>query len=175
MTQPTVMSQKDLSDAFDLVSEELLNVLLAFDQQQINTIPFTGGWTAAQVGEHLFKSDSGVLRSLYGPVKETERAPDEHVDIINSQFLDFSTKLKSPDFILPADIEHDKEILISALKSTRELLAKAIRSLDLSMTCTEPQMAAIVGEWTRQEFVTFVIAHTQRHIHQLKQIFKRIE
>jgi len=175
MIHQTVISRKELSSAFEAVTKELLQVLISFDQPQINTAPFAGGWTAAQVGEHLFKSDSSILNALYGPVKETHRAVDEYVDGINSQFLDFSTKMKAPDLIIPADMEHDKETLISALKSTRLLLGKAIKSLDLSLTCTDPVLSAIAGELTRLEYINFVISHTHRHINQLKEIYNRIE
>lgn len=175
MVSTTIISQKDLSSEFDNATRELMQLLIAFGQKQINTRPPDGGWTAAQVGEHLFKSDSAILKALYGPVKDTLRAPDKHVDGINKAFLDFNTHLKSPDLLIPEDIEHDKEAMISALKSTRDLLGKAIKTLDLSHTCTDPDMSAIVGEWTRLEYANFVISHTHRHIHQLKKIFNKTQ
>jgi hypothetical protein len=175
MVSQTIISQKDLSSEFENATKELMQLLISFGQQQINTKPHDGGWTAAQVGEHLFKSDSVVLKALYGPIKDTMRAPDKHVHSINAAFLDFNNKLKSPDLIVPEDIEHDKEAMISALKSTRDLLGKAIKTLDLSPICTDPVMSAIVGEWTRLEYVNFVIAHTHRHIHQLKKIFNKTQ
>lgn len=175
MIQPTVISQQDLSPAFETVSNELFTVLIGFDQHQINIRPANGGWTAGQVGEHLFKSDSAILKALHGPTKETKRAPDKYADDINSQFLDFSTKMQSPDIIIPADIDHEIEFLISALKSSRELLGKAIKTLDLSLICTDPVMSDLVGEWTRQEYINFVISHTHRHIHQLKKLYNSLE
>lgn len=170
MASQTIINQTDLFSEFDNATKELMQLLMSFGQQQINTKPQDGGWTAAQVGEHLFKSDSAVLKALYGPVKDTVRAPDKNVEGINAAFLDFSTQFKSPGLIVPEDIEHDKEAMISALKSTRDLLGKAIKTLDLTPTCTEPDMSAIVGEWTRLEYVNFVISHTHRHIHQLKKL-----
>jgi hypothetical protein len=174
--QQIAISQEELPLEFEKATRELIHVLTAFGQDQVNTVPTTGGWTAGQVGEHLFKSDSVILNALHGPVKETKRSADEYVDDINGQFLDFSTKMKSPDIIIPAsNVNHDKETLIMALKSNRELMAKAIKTLDLSLTCTDPVMSAIVGEWTRQEYVNFVISHTHRHIHQLKKIHKNLQ
>lgn len=175
MVSQTIISKKDLSSEFENATKELMQLLISFGQQQINTKPHDGGWTAAQVGEHLFKSDSAILKALYGPLKDTMRAPDEKVDGINTAFLDFSIQFKSPDQLIPEDIEHDKEAMISALKSTRDLLGKAIKTLDLSPTCTDPFMSAIVGEWTRLEYVNFVISHTHRHIHQLKKIFNKTQ
>jgi hypothetical protein len=176
MMQQIAISQDELPLEFEEVTNELIHVLMAFDQSQINKVPPTGGWTAGQVGEHLFKSDSAILNTLHGPTKETKRAPDKNVDGINTAFLDFSTKMKSPDITTPADnVHHDKETLIMALKSNRDLISKAIKTLDLSPTCTDPVMSAIVGNWTRQEYINFVISHTHRHIHQLKKIHKHIE
>lgn len=175
MVSQTIISQKGLYSEFDIATNELMQLLIAFGQQQINTKPPDGGWTAAMVGEHLFKSDSAILKALYGPLKDTMRAPDEKVEGINTAFLDFSIQFKSPDLIIPEDIEHDKEAMISALKSTRDLLGKAIKTLDLSPICTDPVMSAIVGEWTRLEYVNFVISHTHRHIHQLKKILNKLQ
>ena len=175
MVSTTIISQQDLSSEFDKATKELMQLLIAFGQQQINTKPPEGGWTAAQVGEHLFKSDTAILKALYGPVKDTVRAADKHVNSINRTFFDFSTKMKSPGLIIPEDIEHDKEAMISALKSTRDLLGKAIKTLDLSPICTDPDMSSIVGQWTRHEYVNFVISHTYRHIHQLKKIFNNTQ
>ena len=173
MVSQTIISQENLPLEFENASKELFGLLNAFDQEQINTKPAEGGWTAAQVGDHLFKSDSAILKALYGPVKDTTRAQDKHVKGINAAFLDFSTKMISPDLITPDDIQHDKEALITALKSTRDLLGKAIKTLDQSMICTDPVMSGVVGEWTRQEYINFVISHTHRHIHQLKNIFDK--
>lgn len=176
MMQQIAISQDQLPLEFEKATQELIRELTAFDQEQINTVPSYGGWTAGQVGEHLFKSDSAILNALHGPVKETKRSPEENVEGINAAFLDFSTKMKSPDIIIPAgDVNHDKETLIMALKCNRDLMAKAIHSLDLSLTCTDPVMSGIVGEWTRLEYVNFVISHTHRHINQLKKIHKNLQ
>lgn len=175
MTQQIAISQDNLQSEFEEVTKELVLVLTAFDQEQLNAVPYADSWTAGQVGEHLFKSDTAILNALHGPVKQTQRAPDQNVDGINSQFLDFSTKMKSPDITTPANnIHHDKEWLIMALKSNRDLICRAIKTLDLSLTCTDPVMSAIVGDWTRQEYINFVISHTHRHINQLKKIYKHV-
>lgn len=174
--QQLAIRQDELPLEFEKATRELIHVLTAFDQEQINTTPSTGGWTAGQVGEHLFKSDAAILNALHGPVKETKRAPDKNVDGINAAFLDFSSKMQAPDNIVPAnDVNHDKETLIMALKSNRDLMQKAIRNLDLSLTCTDPTMMAIVGKWTRQEYINFVISHTYRHINQLKKIHNNLQ
>jgi|GEM_PF-363777 hypothetical protein len=176
MANQVSIKNGELLREFKQVTQELVDVLMAFDESEINSVPVNGGWTAGQVGEHLFKSDTAILNALYGPVKKTWREPDVYVEDIRAMLLDFSTEVQARDFILPTeDVCHDKYTLIVALKSYRELINKAIRALDLSVTCTDPLLCSVVGEWTRFEYVHFLVAHTHRHIFQLKEIHSNLQ
>jgi hypothetical protein len=163
------MTQNILQE-FESATTAFLELLDSFDQQQINTVPYEGSWTAAQVGEHVFKSDNFILQSLNGPVKPTERKPDEQVAGLREMFLDFNTKLPTPDVIIPASGTHDKEALLPALKATREQIAHVIKTTDLTATCFNP----ILGEPTRLELINFINVHTQRHTHQLQKIAGKV-
>lgn len=176
MMQQVAIRRDELLHDLEHATQKLIDVLMTFDESELNSIPPTGGWSAGQVGEHLFKSDTSILNALYGPVKETLREPDAYVEDIKALFLDFSTRFQARDFILPTDdVYHDKHMLIMALKSHRDLIGKSILTLDLSLACTDPLLSAVVGEWTRLEYINFVIAHTHRHIHQLEEIFKHLK
>ena len=59
------MSKEILSE-LDATLKKLYDVLSSFNQETINTVPFEGSWTAAQVGEHLRKSYDGVVQLLKG-------------------------------------------------------------------------------------------------------------
>ena len=131
---------------------------------------FPRSWTAAQVTEHLRLSDNGMLQTLNGTVQPTHRPIDVMVPQLRATFLDFSTKLPSPDFIIPENITYDKGSLIEVFKTGRSQLAKAIKELDLSSTCFQP----IFGEPTRYEVISFVIFHTQRHVNQVKRISEKL-
>ena len=162
----TMINPREMLQQFENATTEYINVVSSFSQEEINTIPYEGCWSAAQVTDHLFKSDNGILKALYAETKSTDREPDENIPGIKAVFLDFTTKLKSPDFIIPDNVTHDKDSLISAFKSVRELLGKAIKTLDLSAVCSMP----VLGELTRLELIAFVIFHTQRHTHQVLKI-----
>ncbi len=172
--EQTRLNTKELLKQFDETESELLRVVSAFSEEQLNTVPFEGSWTAAQVAEHLLKSKSGIPQLFSGATKSTEREPDEKVEIIKSIFLDFNTKFKSPEFIIPSDPPHEKQVLLNALMNTRAAISKVAGTLDLSETCTSfpfPQL----GELTRWEWMQFAICHTQRHTRQLKNIFQIVE
>ena len=162
------MSEKILT-AFGETGKELTNILEQFTQEELNAVPFEGSWTAGQVGDHILKSIVGAPDAIYGPTADAGRAPDEKVAQIKSVFLDFTTKLKSPDFILPGDGPFDKAELNAALADSWKKLAKASEELDLSPLCTLAKLPGS-GPLTRLELLYFCMVHTQRHIHQLREI-----
>jgi len=150
---------------------ELLQLLSLFDQEQINVIPFESSWTAGQLAQHLILSNAAIVRIVNGPVKETLRQPDENIKKIKSDFFDFTTKMQSPDFIVPEKIHFNKEDLIRATGNIKTQLYESIETLDLTKTCITELP---VGALTRLEAIHFVLYHTQRHIHQLKNIFQKL-
>jgi len=160
----------ELYQEFEAATNAYIGIVAALSQEEINTVPFTGSWTAAQVTEHLCKSDNAMIQTLNGPVQPTTREPDKMVDKLRTIFLDFSTKLPSPEFIIPAEGTHDKDDLLSFFKAGREQIGKAIKTLDLTATCHQP----IFGEPTRLELIAFIIFHTQRHTNQVKHISEKL-
>ena len=161
---------QDILQEFESTTRAFLEELNSFDQQQINTVPYEGSWTAAQVTEHLCKSDNAMIKALNGPVQTTTRPPDKMVKNLRAIFLDFSTKLPAPEFIIPDAGTHDKDDLLNFFKAGREQIGKAIKTLDLTAGCHMP----IFGEPTRLELIAFIIFHTQRHTNQVKHISEKL-
>lgn len=154
-------------------THDLLQTIASFDQELLNKVPFEGSWTAGQVGEHLLKAESGIPEVLSGPVVAVVRPADEMVPAIESVFLDFSTKLKSPEFILPSAGPHDRQVLLNGFEFVRKELMQMAQQDDLTLICTSfpfPQM----GELTRWEWLHFAVCHSKRHIRQLKNIYKQL-
>ncbi len=152
---------------------DLLETLAVFTPQQLNTIPFAGSWTAGQVTEHLLKSSSGVPEMLVGNTQATERAADALTETLSDIFLDYSTKMQSPDFILPSEGPHDKEEIMASMKTTMEQIESVATNQDLALLCTSFEFPE-VGELTRLEWVYFVACHTKRHTHQIKNIYRKL-
>jgi hypothetical protein len=157
----------ELSLQFKDTTAALLDVLSSFNEEEINTAPFEGCWTAGQVGEHIYKSVSGIAQVLQGTVVATERDPAEKIQMIREVFLNFKEKFKSPDFIIPSAGPHDKKLLLRCLQLTLEEAAIDIKKQDQTMTCLGFPLPGF-GELTRLEWNHFTLFHTQRHIHQLK-------
>lgn len=165
--------RKEMLDEFDKATEEIKQLLASLNDEQLNTIPSKGSWTAGQVAQHLVMSHTGFAELLNGSVKETERAPDEMIATIKKDFLDFSIKMDSPGFVRPANNNYKKEDLLHSLQDIKASIDKAIQTLDLSKTCVAFELP-VYSFLTRSEATWFVICHTQRHIHQLKNIAQTI-
>ncbi|MDO3642974.1 DinB family protein [Mucilaginibacter sp. L3T2-6] len=151
--------------------DELIGLLDDIPAAQFNTVPFEGSWTAGQLAQHLTLANSGFPALATGPVAETDRAPDQMVAPIAESFLNFDTKFESPDFIRPEARDYDKDKMISGLKKIKADIAAEIGDLDLTKTCMAFAFP-VLGNLTRYEAANFVIIHTTRHIHQLKNIYK---
>jgi hypothetical protein len=149
----------------------LTGAITSIPDARFNTVPFAGSWTAGQVTDHILKS-LGVS-VLYGGTTTTDRAPDAMVAPLADVFLDFTTKLKSPDFILPSDEPQDKQARLNEANDTFTKLIEAAKTLDLTQTCLDFEMP-VMGRLTRLEFLWFYVFHSKRHAYQLQNIAKAL-
>lgn len=168
MSSPAEMVQQ-----FESTIQKLLEKLTAFSQEQLNTIPAEGRWSAAQLGEHLRKSYKGVPELLGHNTKITGRDPAEKIAMVNMDFLNFSIKMQAPEFIVPEQKTYDKTKLLQELDSLTKAIIQTAQSLDLTETCTTFAIPGY-GEFTRLEWINFCLVHTQRHLRQLEGIFQTV-
>jgi len=161
--------KNNLQNTIAEAKQEFLKALDRFDQDNINTIPFEGSWTGGQVAEHILKSVSGILETVNGPTKSTERNAEEFVKPLGDAFLNMDIKFKSPDFIIPSDSPKDKTSLYASLAKTFDGIEEAAGKDDLTETCTSFEMPTI-GLLTKTEWIQFAGFHTRRHAHQLRKI-----
>ncbi len=160
----------EIINGLEETTKEFLQAISLFDQTQFNKIPFEESWTAGQVAEHIYKSESRIPALLNGSNKPTLRSPVQNIEQIKNIFLDLSNKFKSPDFILPGDDEKDKNELYENLKTNRAEILQLAGELDLSKTYDMFALPGI-GEMTGLEWLTFINCHSKRHSRQLKNIY----
>lgn len=162
-----LIMEKDLLAQIDSTETALLDVYEQLSQQQLNTVPYEGSWTPGQLSEHLEKACS--VGTLYGHTADTGRDPAAMVEPLKKLFLDFSIKMQSPDFIYPQGDHYEKEEVIRTLKSRWTDIRKAAATLDLTKTCLDFELPTF-GALTRFEWLSFLVIHTQRHLHQLRKM-----
>ena len=160
------LNTKALFALLDKAFSELLAMIGALREPVLNTIPFTDSWTAAQLAAHVTKSNISIAQALDMEANKTERNADERALELKEIFLDFTIKFQSPQFIRPAQGMYEKEELIAKLKKSIEQLKEQRNKVNLSEILSLPAL----GEITKLELLYFVLYHTQRHTHQLKNI-----
>jgi hypothetical protein len=158
--------QQELNTSLTNVYHEYISTLGKFTDAQINEIPFEGSWTPGQVTDHIIKATGGIPDKHTAPAK---RPYDEKVGKMESVFLDFETKFKSPEFVVPGSGPFHKQVLIETLRSTLQRHVAKIDGTDLTELCLKFELPSI-GTMTRYEWFRFIIAHMIRHHGQLKNI-----
>jgi predicted transcriptional regulator YdeE len=161
---------KALLAAIGDAATELQALLAPLDEKKANTIPFKDSWTAAQLATHVTKSNKAMAQAMEMEGKQTGRNPAERAKELKDTFLNFSIKFKSPAFIVPAEDQYKKESVIAALKKSNDQLKENAGRVNTAETINLPAF----GEITKLELLYFVLYHTKRHIHQLKNIVKHI-
>lgn len=167
------MDTSQLLNSFEETTARLIDSLSLFTEKEINMIPFEGSWTAAQVGEHLLKSGKGIINVFTGKTEATERNPLEQVAMIESIFLDFTKKAQAAKPLWPSEEDKNKKELISALQSMMEQLKSTASETDITLTCLDFPFPTL-GNFTRYEWMVFVICHTKKHTHQIETIHRSI-
>lgn len=152
---------------------KLADTVSQFDQSQIDVIPFEGSWTAGQVTEHISKGMSGMPQLVAGKTDKPTRPFDEKAQYMRDTFLDFLVKFESPDFLLPTQEKHDKQQLIGRLRQIENELLGVAEKQDLTLLLLDFEMPQS-DHLTICEMLEFMMAHAQRHIHQLENIYRRL-
>lgn len=163
------MTQQEIIDHIRPTFDTLEQLIAQFGPESFNEIPFEGSWTAGQCVQHIKLSAGTIISVLEGNVADTSRDPAEKLPVISEVFLNFETKMKSPDFIDPEMKIYDAERFAAFFAKFKPELHEAANRLDLTKTCLDFEVPSM-GKMTRLEWIAFVLFHTQRHTHQLQKI-----
>jgi len=159
-----IYTSPELHEEFKKVKAAYTELFNELDTQQVNKIPYQGSWTAAQVLEHITKSIADAPKVLGTPTEPMQRDPQEKIEGLRKTFLDFSTKMKSPAFIEPSEVFHDKETTLANFNNNFEALIKITPSAnDNDVVKNTP-----FGDISKLELLHFFLFHSQRHLHQLQ-------
>ena len=145
---------------------QLTDLLSSVENAKINIVPYEGSWTAAQLLRHVTKSIAGMAKAVDTNAKPTGRNPGERIEELKMVFLDFSKKMKSPEFIVPEEGTYEKQSVIDDLNKSFNQFKENANNANLN----ELVEGLPLGPVTKLEIVHFTLFHTQRHLHQMKKI-----
>lgn len=161
----------ELFTLIDAASAEFFKIASSVDERIMNIVPFEDSWTIAQLATHVKKSNRAIAQGLQMNGTSCERDADERTEELKEIFLNFRAKYQSPDFIIPEKKEYKKELVIEQLKNSIEQLKELRSKTNLAEIINLP----VFGEITKLEILFFVLYHTQRHLHQLKNILSILQ
>lgn len=163
----------ELLQPFEENTSQLTNLIHSFSEEDFSKKPSEEEWSAAEVLEHLYRSEFGISRLFSGESAPADRKPDIRVQKMEASLLNFSKKTKAPEVIQPTKNEQGKAELLASFIKNREKIAQAYSKNEPYELCLMYEHP-VYGSLTRFEWLSFCILHTKRHIHQLKEIRSKI-
>lgn len=150
--------------------QEMTMLLAAIPADRFDVRPVDGGWTIAEIVEHLMLIETGAGRLIGGMLKQLEGTTDAETDPIGPTMARFRvaepvTKLAAPPMVTPTGVSlgealekqgASRERLIAALK------AGSGRALH-TMTWQHPFLGALNG----YQWALLAAQHQRRHLKQI--------
>ncbi len=164
-------TKEEILTAIGEAVSDMGGFMSSLDETQVNTVPYADSWTAGQLFNHVTKSINGMPGAMLKETAPAERDPGEKIAGFRTTFLDFSTKMKAPDVVIPADGPFQKQDSIQALTASFEKMKEPTQKANLNELLTGLPM----GDVTKLELLHFVLYHTQRHLHQMEKITEALQ
>lgn len=162
--------REKLIEEMDTTFDRLYKALSAFEEEEINTVPFEGSWTAGQVTEHIIKSIEGIPDTH---TTEANRFHDQKVLPLQELFLNMDLKFKTDPFLAPSEPSHDTKSLFKTLGRLEAQHKATAARVKLEALCLDMEFPTF-GYLTRYEWLRFMMFHTQRHTQQIVHIHKSL-
>jgi hypothetical protein len=164
-------TKTELLTATALPVETIIGFAKPLTDENFNRVPYQNSWTAAQLMDHVTKSISGMAQTIGQQGKPADRKPGEKIAELKKTFLDLTTKMESPDIILPGDGPFKKEDSIAVLRKALEDLNKNSEDINVNELMEDLPF----GPVTKLELLHFTLYHTARHSYQMKRICGKLE
>jgi hypothetical protein len=159
---------KELFTCLDETWNELLDLISFTDEKLVNKVPFEESWTVGQLARHVTKSNHEMVQLLKLRGETANRGLADGEPNLKNIFLNFDAKYNAPESIVPETKHSDKQALLDDLKKSIQQLKEERAKQDLSKLLN----VDLLGQLTKLELYYFILYHTQRHIHQLKNMLK---
>lgn len=153
---------------FEDMRNRLFAMAESIPESLYNRKPADGGWSPAQVMQHLLLSAQGIVKMQEnGRTAPTQRDPARQYGILDKIFKDYEAKYESAPNLLPNGDHFDKSTQLAAMKDALDHLQHQLREPGLTDELVEFDVPAF-GIMTRMEFIYLVVVHTNRHVRQMK-------
>lgn len=175
MSQTPTQGERDRAMSYlHSTRKQFLDAVLPHSEAQWKYKPASGGWSVAEVAEHLTMTEgevfAGIRQALAAPAtpeKKSETAGKD--EIIMTRLPDRSRKAQSPESIAPTGRWPSRDAVVAEFKTRRdqtiEFIEKTPADLRSHMFAHPNFKALDCYQW-----VLLLAAHSDRHIQQIREV-----
>lgn len=160
-----MISKQGINNALNTATTQLIAVIKNFTDAAFNTKPANGGWSPAEVAEHILLLESAVALQLGNDPQPMGRKGDEKIEQFKS-VLQSDFKVNAPEAFHPKG-GHTKDYLINALQENRNRLTELIDTIALDKYPANFRHP-MLGGLSNYEWLYLVVYHAERHIKQMQ-------
>jgi len=174
MTQPTD-SVPALLALLTVEREQLLALFAAIPAEQRARANSTGGWSAAQIVEHVARVEGNVARVIDkgAALPHTATVEEQQAGLLTATRIrwvrDRTTKVEAPERVRPAEGLSPDEAL-AQLHVSRAALLEAFTGADPAVLDGILFPHPFIGPLTLRAWVELVAHHDARHAEQLSEL-----
>ncbi len=150
--------------------DHVLQTLEGIPEELWNHAAPSGGWSIAQVCEHMVLSASAPPDGILG---EPDRLFDAEASAIEICMLDRLQKRTCPAQLYPSGLSSCKASLMADLAAASFLLSEYAQTKDLTLLCLSTKLLHF-GFVTRHEWLIYICAHSNRHVQQVEEFCGKI-
>ncbi len=175
MSQVPTQGERDRAMSYlHATRKQLLDTVVPLSEKQWKFKPADGGWSVAEVAEHLAVTEGTVfsdiertLREPATPGRKTETAGKD--DIIMTGVPDRSRKVQAPEAVTPTGRWSSRDAAVAEFKLRRD---KTIEFIEKSPAELRSHMFPhpFLGLLDCYQWTIFLAAHSDRHIRQIKEV-----
>ncbi|MDO3408261.1 DinB family protein [Saccharibacillus sp. CPCC 101409] len=148
--------------------KQLWKSVEGMDDETLNRRSQQGGWTIAQVLEHLYLMEGAISSSLTQALRAEGDHPTDRKPFHLS--LDRSRKIEAPEYLRPAEEFRTRLELEAKLERSRDALVLAAGSVDEERLPFKSYPHPVFGLMDAAQWLEFVGVHEQRHMDQIEEI-----
>ena len=174
MTQPTD-SVPALLTLLKVEREQLLAQFAAIPAEQRALANNTGGWSAAQIVEHVARVEGNVARLIAkgAALPHTATSDEQQAGLLTATRIrwvrDRTTKVEAPERVRPSE-SLDADAALAQLHASRAALLEAFTAADPAVLDGILFPHPFIGPLTLRAWVELVAHHDARHAEQMSEL-----
>jgi len=167
----------DITAYLASVRADLGGQLERLTPEEVHRAPAGGGWTVAQLTEHLGRvegSTAKMLESLFARAIEAGLPADNATDSLVRALDKYDvptrkSKIPAPEFLVPSATP-DFPTVWSSLQKARERTLRLVDSVDGRDLTQVSYKHPIFGPLNGYEWILFIGQHEARHLDQMREV-----